>query len=850
MSDGQPSGHRRHSWTTVISLVVTGYIAILVVAIAGNWVTAQQDRQAMLQATERAASATALLLAEYVDRTIQAIDLHMHGVAETFLQSGESLETFLERTTPLARQGIQQLPQAMGFAVTDAAGIVRLAAAQETIGMNFGLNPNFRLLAADPSRRYIHSRPMMMPQIGQRAVVFAWPLRDAAGKFHGAVGTMLNADYFATIMGRLAASGSAHAGAIAYPDGTILAAYGMGKADNAGRWMLPAGTGGQVPRDGGVRVAYFNGVLGDNEGAWMLASAGIPGFGQNAVVAVDLEEVLAPVHERSLLLAAFSVGGLLVLAIFSWVVLRSYRAQAQALATAETANRAKTGFLAVLSHEIRTPMNAILGMNRLLRTAPDLPPRLHHHTSIIRSAGENLLAVLNDMLDVSKIEAGLLELETVDFDLEQLLDEVISLFRPAAAEKGLELRLHPLSPPPPFLRGDPVRIQQILGNLIGNALKFTREGRVDVHIVVRGAVRGDPSGRPVALRIEVRDTGIGIPDDHRQRLFKPFAQADSSITRRFGGTGLGLVICRRLSQLMGGDIDFDSKEGVGSRFHVNLGLITAEARRPREAGTWVMPALPSMAILVAEDSALNQELMRETLQAAGHRVTIAENGREVVKAAERGGFDLILMDVRMPDMDGVEATRRIRAGSGPAATLPIIGLTADATEAQRVECLAAGMEAVLVKPVDFSRLWQVAAGLVRTPPVAIDAVPRAVAEPEPAAPAPSDPVPSDDRPALIDTQRRERTAAAIGSEQERRLFQAMLESVEETLTTLAEPDLPADQVRAAAHRAKGAAANLGSPRLAHLLGEVEAAARAGEAMAAGRLDGLRSTLKAVSAAAA
>ncbi|BBK39057.1 hypothetical protein STAQ_41350 [Allostella sp. ATCC 35155] len=854
MADGPPPRPRRTSRNAITAVVAFAYLVLLVVVATGNWLTADQDRQAVLQAAERSAAATALLLAEHADRTIHAIDLHMHSIAETFRTEDGSLEEFIGRARLLAEAGDGRLPQALGFAITDEAGIVRHAANPATIGLDFGRHPQFVRMASDRSVRYVHSRPMLMPQIGQRAVVMAWPLRDRAGRFRGAVGTMLNPEYFATVMSRLAASGPAHAAAIAYPDGTIVAAHGLDAPDARGEWSLPVGLPLPPDESAAVATSGFDGTLGDRSSRWIIATAAIPGFGQAAMVAIDCDEVLAPVIERALLLAAFSVGGLLVLALLSWIVLRSYRAQARALAAAQAASQAKTAFIGVLSHEIRTPMNAILGMNRLLRTAPDLPERLRYHTQVIRSAGDNLVTVLNDMLDMSKIEAGQLELERADFDLEQLADEVVALHRPTAAEKGLELRVAPI-PSPPMLRGDAVRIQQILGNLVGNAIKFTNAGRIDVEFAIAGAARGDPAGRPAVLHMEVRDTGVGIPADRRGRLFQPFSQADSSTTRRFGGTGLGLAICRRLTEMMDGTIEFDSEEGRGSCFRVRLMLTTAETRRQRD-GAAPAARLRPLSILVAEDSALNQELMREALQAVGHRVTIAESGTAAVTEAESGRHDLILMDVRMPGMDGVEATRRIRAGGGAGAGLPIIGLTADATEAQREECLAAGMEAVLVKPVDFARLWQLAASLV--PAADAAAAPAtatattSVAEAMQAAAAAEMEVAMVTSDAfsgmpLVDHKRRERTAAAIGAEQEGRLFAAMLDSVAETIAVLAKPGLPLDDVRAAAHRAKGAAANLGSPRIAGLLEAIDTAARAGTPPSGADIERLRETLEAVSA---
>ena len=835
MASDAPPTQQRQPWTAVASLVVTGYMVLAIVAAAGNWVTARQDRDAVLFSVERSALATALLLAEHADQALQGLNLYMQTITDGFRTSREPFDDFLARVKPLVMENMRQMPQAQGYAIVNRDGIILFARDPETVGMDVGGLPMFRRMADNPAEGHIHAHPFVMPRTGQRAVLFVHQLRDYQGQFQGVIGCTLNQDYFATVIGRLALNGSIHAAAITYTDGTIVAGYGVGDPEPDGRWKLPAGASERLNHEHGARTFDFKGKLGDRESDWLLVTAKLSGFDHDAVVAVDLNEVLAPVRLRSLLLAAFSIGGLLVLAFFSWLVARFARAQAESLTAAETANQAKTGFLAVLSHEIRTPMNAILGMNRLLRAAPDLPARLRRHTSVIRSAGENLQAVLNDMLDVSKIEAGLLELETVDLDLDQLVDEVMSLYRPAAAEKGLDLTLTRQPAAPPFLRGDPVRIQQILGNLIGNAIKFTHHGQVNVSVAVAGGVRGDPPGRPVQVDIEVHDTGVGIPQDRQGRLFRPFMQADSSTTRHFGGTGLGLVICRRLSELMGGGIAFESTEGIGSRFRVRLSLTTAETRRPRDRGSSIVPDLRPISVLVAEDSPLNQELMREALQAAGHHVTIAENGADAVRAAVAGRFDLILMDVRMPGMDGVEATRSIRAQEGPVAAIPIIGLTADATETQRDECLAAGMEAVLVKPVDFSRFWQIVASLV--PPVATP----------PAEPQAADMVRNDDAIPLIDAKRRERSATAIGADTERRLFASMLDNVEETLSTLSRPGITHEDARAAAHRAKGAAANLGSPRLSAILGEIEAAAAAGQGPDPTALRRMSDALAAISA---
>ncbi|MCC7275741.1 MAG: response regulator [Alphaproteobacteria bacterium] len=705
------------------------------VAVAANWVAAQQSERAVLDAGRRNAASAALLLAEHADRALQGIDLYMRGLADGFRTSGSTFDSFMTSTGPVIDSSMRQLPQAEGWGIGDRAGVIRMALNRARIGIPVGSTPLFRALRDDRERRHFHSRPGVIPFTNERIILLCWPLRDQKGEFHGAIATALSQRYFRTVMGRLAANGAVHAAALAYSDGTILSGHGFGEPERDGAWSLPrplTDPRAQPDAPATVRSHEIDETIGGERSRWHIALATVPTFGHLAVAAVDERELLRPVRLRSQLLAAFSVAGLAVLALVFWLVLRSLRVQERALVVAEDANRAKNEFLAVLSHEIRTPMNAILGMNRLLRNAPDLPERLRRHASVIRSAGENLLAILNDMIDVSKMEARLLELEVVDVDIEQVIDEVIALHQPSASEKGLDLVLDRPPGPTPRLRGDPTRIQQILGNLIGNAIKFTATGGVTVTVRILGAAEGAPPGTPADLRLEVRDTGVGIPADRRDRLFRPFMQADSSTTRRYGGSGLGLVICQRLAEMMGGAIGFDSVEGKGSRFWVQLPLNLAEPRATQQGVGARPPTLRPLSILVAEDSPLNQELMREVLQAAGHAVTIAEDGVGAVRAVATGHYDVILMDVRMPGMDGVEAARTIRGGTGLAAATPIVGLTADATDTQRQECLAAGMDAVLVKPVDFAKFWQTLAGLVGPAAARADAAP-AAAEPRPPA---------------------------------------------------------------------------------------------------------------------
>ncbi|AUN29278.1 ATP-binding protein [Niveispirillum cyanobacteriorum] len=476
---------------------------------------------------------------------------------------------------------------------------------------------------------------------------------------------------------------------------------------------------------------------------------------------------------------------------------------------AEAAERAKSAFLANMSHEIRTPLNAIIGFADLLHDEEAPVAEREKWLSLQMEASRALVAIVDDILDLSKIEAGRLELEMGALDPAALAESCVALLTPRAADKGLMIRTEISDDLPQWVLGDAARLRQVLLNLLSNAVKFTANGQVVMSVTRTG----------VQMRFTVTDTGMGIPTDRLQHLFMPFTQLDASVTRRFGGTGLGLAITRRLVEAMQGQITVESQPGAGSRFEVTLPLAIAMPPPPEPGQAAALAALPSyrpLSILLVEDVFANQMLVRTILEKAGHKVTVVENGAEAVRSVAQTGnvYDLVLMDVQMPIMDGMEATRRIRHAGH---SLPILALTANVLREEREACLEAGMNGHIAKPVTPQALNQAIADIAGF----------RLTEMEPAPVTPTPDTPEDTEPAL-DRSILDNLLLVVGDDIGVQLLNDALTSVRARVDTIMVAGDDLHRIEREAHSLVSAAGNLGFMPLSRHCRALMIAADAGD----------------------
>ncbi|WP_049976065.1 ATP-binding protein [Azospirillum sp. B506] len=499
-------------------------------------------------------------------------------------------------------------------------------------------------------------------------------------------------------------------------------------------------------------------------------------------------------------------GGLILLAlvvaasVLVWRKVRRLEARTETLSSGlARANREsdeKSAFMAMISHELRTPLTGILGFSELLAKSP-LAPVQKEWLKLQVSSGRILLNVINDILDYSKIEGGHVTLESVEFEVRGMVERCIALVEPMASAKGLGLQCDFSLDATAWVKGDPMRLQQVIGNLLNNAVKFTKQGEVHLSVSLKPTAMGQAT-----MHVSIRDTGIGIPADRHDRLFKRFSQADDSTTRTYGGTGLGLAVCKGLVEMMGGSIGFDSLEGQGSSFHFTVPLPMAHPRSedadaPPQKG--IRPPAGSR-ILVVEDNPITRTLTRTVLEQAGYGVSVAGTGEEALATVGREALDLVLMDVHLPGMGGPDATRAIRAMTGDRSRIPVLALTADAFHDDVANCLASGMDGHIAKPFRIEDLLQAIAAHLQSPDLQSPDLPDTAPDMQTVIPAPEAGA-LQPRPGSI--------AAAVGTAQATAMIRMFIGTVKTALTELAEARNSPRDLYEVSHRMVGAAGMFG-----------------------------------------
>ncbi|HEY3848309.1 MAG TPA: ATP-binding protein, partial [Acetobacteraceae bacterium] len=852
----QPSLNIRPLW-----LLYTCTCLIIAILIGADLAVSLNLRETTLRNSEHNLRNISITLAEQANRSLQGLDLVLTSLEELIAAEGvvdsatyrQKLGS--ERIHQILREKLVGLPFVNAIVMIDAKGdLINFSRSWPIPPLNVADRDSVRPLVENPKiDRYI-STPMPNRLFGTWSCYFVRRVPGTDGHLAGLLQGSIELKYFEDFY-RTVSLGEGSSISLIRQDGLQLVRYpaanSVGKSFPTGMASaLQGGADGVVrsisPVDGQMRI----------KAAHMLAD--YPLF----VLATETEDAALSDWRHLVLVlglvTAGCVGAIIIaaLAITRWWRQqqalgqeRAERAEAErALAEAEAdllrererdaedASRAKSGFLAMMSHEIRTPMNAVLGLASNLLDA-SLTPAQHEVVRTIRDSGDSLLRILNDILDYSKLDAGRMTFEAAPFSPATLTHNAISILGPRARAKGLTIVAEADPALPAGLLGDAGRIRQVLLNLVSNAVKFTDAGAVTI-----GAHCTGRENDAMTIEWSIRDTGIGIAPDRIGSLFGEFVQADSSINRRFGGSGLGLAISKQLTEQMGGTIGVESTEGAGTTFRVRLTLPTAEA--PAEA----QPAPPDatrtlearlaafgrpLRILFAEDNPTNQFVALQLLKGVAVQVDVVGDGLEAVDAASRFSYDMIFMDMRMPEMDGLAATRLIRQRGGALARVPIIALTANAFPEDVKACFDAGMNQFVTKPVSKDVLF--------------GAILRGLAS-EVAPAWPTLDAGGAEAPLPFDAAALHALGEDIGHDGVAEMLEVFQHETQERLQRMAVPGVPPATLMREVHTLKGAAGTVCAPLLRRRAEAIETRLRAGGAIEPGDLAGLSGALQAFIAA--
>ncbi|MFO1081024.1 MAG: ATP-binding protein [Reyranellaceae bacterium] len=807
-------------------VIVAGLVTTALVVLASGLML-WQARQSAIEEWQNSLSNMSLMLAEQTRQTMKAADLVLKSISDRVHDADITTDAELRQEMgtreifEMLRNRASSAPQIDVATIVAANGdVINFTRSFPPPPINLADRDYFKAQMNDPALDVFLSAPVKNRGTGTWTFYLARKIKSRAGQTLGVVLTGIESSFFQDFY-KAVSIGEASAISLFRADGILLARFPareslIGKSfrdQTVFRDIIGPGKRTGATVTSGPRLAE------DNVNTLrIVAPRELADYPMVVNVTATEDLVLAEWRHMALHVGAGTAFfALLLIALTLWIA-KLLRLQevtmanlSLAQASAEQAARAKAEFLAMMSHEIRTPMNAVIGLSGMLaETALDQGQRRYLDT--IEDSAGHLLTIINDILDFSRLETGRLEIEKGTFEIAGVIQSAIEMARSLPGSTRLNIASAAAGNVPAYLVGDAGRLSQLLLNLLSNAVKYTERGSVTLSTAVVGH-----EGEGVTLRFAVTDTGAGIAPAALARLFQPFEQGDAQLARKKGGTGLGLAICKKIVELMGGRIGVESSLGKGSTFWFELPFDVATDRPPSVAeATVIHRAGRALRILVAEDTPANQIVARAMLEKLGHRVQIVGDGREALAAAQTGNFDIILMDVQMPEMDGYEATRRIRELPGAASTIPIVAVTAFAQPADRARAQLAGMTAYLSKPL---RLPQLTAMLEQTvPPSAAEAEPLSAGE-------------EIDESALADLR------DAVGEEAFARLVARFREDAAESLAAIERACDAGDAAaaRKAAHRLAGLFHQFGAVRAAEAATATELADDAGVAENATRL---------------